>query len=1117
LDFPPPTFIVSEPMPIFYRLLAISAVVLGMAGTLPAAPGDQAKFFENRVRPLMAEKCQSCHGREKQQASLRLDSKMGVLSGGENGPAVIAGQVDQSMIIQAVRREGLEMPPDEPLTEDEIAVFEKWVRDGAYWPQETASMESIALGDQDAIRKQGSKHWSFQPISHPQPPTVGDSFDVRNPIDAFIAATLSERKLDPLPDTDKQTLVRRAYFDVTGLPPPLKVADGFISSSDPKAYEQIVDNLLASKEYGQRWGRYWLDLARYADTRDWMAQTDERYPFAYTYRDYVIRSINEDKPYDQFIREQLAADLISQDEHSPILAALGFLTVGPRFRNDINEQIADRVDSVTRGLMGLTVACARCHDHKYDPITIEDFYALYGVFGSTDLTEDYPTIEAGKKVSADQRQAYEEARAAKVKEKEEFIDKLRKDAIADIEKNLQTYMLAAYETGVGNTIDIRGAISKYKTEEPGTVGLEDSLTRISRDKTLLRHKVYGPLHYGLTLDDKNFSERYANWLTKASEAKYDQRIVEALSTKPIANRRQFIERYAEIFNAALSGEKKGVTDSKTLAEVLREPKGLLDLAPNSVVAGFRVLGTGRKKMGELDTAIREIDAVHPGSPPRAMVVAEREQPITPFVFLRGDSSRRGDRVSRRYISYFEKGEPQPFSKDNSGRLDLAEKIVSPDNPLTARVAVNRVWMRYFGTGLVDSPDDFGLRSNPPSHPELLDWLASQLIDNGWSMKWLHRTILTSSAYRRTSVVPKNFIANELDPENHYLWRQNRRRLDFEATRDTMLAVSGELDRSLDGHSVKLSEQPYSLRRTVYAYVDRVELDPMLRVFDFASPLASAANRAKTTIPQHALFVMNHPFVIERVQTIADKVRPAESDKDSVMRGINAIFRRMLGRIPTTAERAAAFQFLTTPVSTEGLKRASPWTYVMLPIDESDKPSFIEFPFWTGQAYQVGPDFPDPKYGFARLTNTGGHPGNTRYEVVRRFNVAASGEAKVTGLLKHARENGDGVVARIVLRRSDGSFEQIEKTWKAFNSEQETNTKSFGVKAGDIIDCIVGCGKTPTADAYIWTVDISIEFDGESFTTWSSRDGFKPPPPPMLDGWEQLAQALMLTNEFIYID
>ncbi len=1087
------------------------------AAGLNAKEGEKAEFFENRVRPLIAEKCQSCHGREKQQASLRLDSKAGILSGGESGPSVIAGQVDQSLLIQAIRRDGLEMPPDEPLSDDEISIFEKWVRDGAYWPQESVSMDAIALGDQEAIKKKSREHWSFKPIVKPNVPANVNEPSVYHPIDAFISSKLEESKVQPLGQADKRTLLRRVYFDITGLPPTAKAVDDFEQDATPDAYKKIVEGLLNSKEFGQRWGRYWLDVARYADSRDWMPNTDQRYPFAYSYRDYVIRSINEDKPYDQFLKEQIAADLMGTDKHAPEMAALGFLTVGPRFRNDTLEQVSDRVDCISRGLMGLTVACARCHDHKYDPVSIEDFYALYGVFGSTELTEDLPTLNSNRKIKPELFAEYEKARAEKVKERDDRISELRQSAIDQVLESPKKYFQAVYDLGVTKAVDIRGVVSKYKVTDSAVTALDDSLQRIRRDKSFVNHRILGPLVVGLAIEGQGFQEQFKTWLESAATSKrdYDRGILEELKTANLKSRLALLEAYATILSRVAKAAEKSKEDS--IKQAFLADKSLLDFDRQAVVQGYRLLGKGRKELGDLEIAIHEVDATHPGSPPRAMILAEKDKPITPFVFLRGEPSRKGERVPRRYISFFENGNPKPFSDQNSGRLELAEKIVDPANPLTARVAVNRVWMKYFGQGLTESPDDFGLRSQPPSHPELLDWLAASLIENGWSMKWLHRTILSSAAYQRSSVVPADCLAVEVDVDNKLLWRQNRRRLDFEATRDTMLAVSGELDRALDGPSVKLSSTPYPVRRSVYAYIDRVDIDPMLKVFDFASPLASASHRAETTIPQHSLFVMNHPFVIERAKVIADKVRPAQADKELVNRGINSIFRRMLGRMPKPEERQAAMAFITTPVSTEGLKRSSPWMYGVLQIDSDGKESLMELPHWTGQYYQGSAEFPDPKWGHARLTSSGGHPAKGAMGCVRRFIVPAAGLATVDGRLKHARENGDGVIAKVVHRNSDRQSTQVGQSWTVFNSEANTKTESFQVAKGDFIDLVVEAGKTSTSDAFNWPANIEIDFDGESSTKWSSQEGFKPPPPAMLDGWEQLAQALMLTNEFIYID
>jgi cytochrome c553 len=1092
-----------------------------LSGEPPVGLSTEPKateFFENQVRPLLAARCLDCHGREKQQASLRLDTKMGILSGGENGAAVIAGKVDESLLIQAVRREGLEMPPDEPLSAEEIAILERWVRDGAHWPEDASdSAAPIALGDQAAIGEQSRSHWAFLPLVKPAIPAIRRQGDI-HPIDAFIEAKLEELGLEAVPTADRPTLLRRASYDVTGLPPSSKAIAEFEADGETEAFQRQTRQMLGSKEFGQRWGRYWLDVARYADTRDWQAQTDERYPFAYTYRDYVIKAINDDKPYDQFLREQIAADFLYDQADAPELAALGFLTVGPRFRNNNLEQLADRIDCVTRGVMGLTVACARCHDHKYDPVTIEDYYALYGIFDSTELTEDMPLIRQTRQISPEVKLEYEKARAAREQELEDYIVKLREKALGNVVAHPERYAAAVYELGISETIEMRAAISKHQVEDVAATALEDALRRIRRDRKLKSSPIYGPLLDGLAMEEAAFTDQAAAWRERwRGTPDIDPLVLQTLEERAPKTRQELLEAYLHLAARVMKEPSTLNQAEQHVREGMTTQDGLLVFARSAVISGHRLLGGGRKALGDLDKAIREVDAVHPGSPPRAMVVVEKAKPVTPYVMLRGEPTRRGEQVERRFLTFLEDGQPSAFSQ-GSGRLELANKLTDPRNPLTARVAVNRVWMRYVGRGLADSPDDFGLRSPPPSHPELLDWLAASFIENGWSMKWLHQLILDSDTYQRSSVFPEDWDAARMDPENRWFWRQNRRRLDFEATRDTMLAVSGELDRSLDGPSVKLSQEPFPLRRTVYAYVDRVNLDPMLKVFDFASPLASASLRSETTVPQHALFVMNHPFVVERAQIIADKVRPVEGSGQSIQRGLNTIFRRMLGRLPTPAERRFALAFVTTPISTEGLKRTNPWSYGVLTEGQHGIAEFTPLPHWTGQAYQGGPKLPDETYAHARLVAGGGHPGQPGVDTVRRFTVPVAGKATITGTIKHERDKGDGIIASVVIRRARaGSQPQMLGQWSVFDQAVELNTQAVSVEAGDLIDWVASCGKNPASDAFTWTGEVRLEFDDESSNRWASDKGFEPPAPAPLDGWEQLAQALMLTNEFMYVD
>ncbi|TWU57153.1 PSD1 and planctomycete cytochrome C domain-containing protein [Rubripirellula reticaptiva] len=1087
------------------------------------------EFFENQVRPLLVEKCMECHSEKLQESDLRLDSRELILQGGISGPAAIARNIEDSLIVKVISGdENFErMPPDEPLDNDEINILKKWVRLGMPWTSvesfaETESGDQIPLGDQVAIGKAALRHWAFQPIAKVSPP--GDSNGLNtNPIDAFITARLKTENLKPNSPAERTVLARRMYFDLIGLPPTHEQLDALEHDqrADKEVLDELATTLLSSEHHGERWARYWLDLARYGDTRDWQAQAELRYPYAYTYRDYVIDSLNSDKPYDDFVRQQIAADSYTDDPSSPDLAGLGLLTVGPQFRNNKLEQIADKIDVVCRGLMGITVSCARCHDHKYDPIPTEDFYSLYGVFASTQVPDSFPVIP-GKNIPPKIEAEFRDQLSVKQAELEDYKQGLKRTAEAALKKDFAIYMDGFDIMTIQKKSDIRGTVSKLKVVETAMTPLNNKLARTLTDKSLSDDSVLGPWFDGLSVSDKDFLAKrdtlIANW---TSNQNLNPRIAAALKQSPPKSRTDLVVIYRDVFDSVINAwVKESRTKAKSNAKlddadtairkVLFGPTGWLDLDVDQVVAASRLLGKGRKDLGDREKAITEVEATHPGAPPKAMTLVDLEKPITPFVMLRGEPNRRGDRVPRQFLRLIAGDQRKPF-KDGSGRRELAEAIVAPDNPLTARVAVNRIWSRYFGTGLAMSLDDFGLRSDPPSHPELLDWLAREFMQNDWSMKWLHHTIVTSDTYRQSSAVHDDGLL--ADPSNRMLWRQNRRRLDFEAMRDSMLAVAGSLDLTLGGRSVKLSEVPYSNRRSVYAYVDRIELDPMLRTFDFASPTASAASRAETTIPQQALFAMNHPFVAQLCRKISGDLRHRDAANDT-SRDIAAVYRRVLGREPSPEEASASSQFVrmandvTSGDATSSGSNTSTWRYGYGPLDAD---TFTPLPHWTGQVYQTSEEFPDPQFKHLRLTMAGGHPGiNEEFCAVRRWIAPGEGVVRITGTLKHAREGSDGIIAMI--RSTD-----VTETFKVQQSSKETKVGRLAVKRGDAIDFVVGPGATTRADSFAW--DATVEgIDGElKKQRWNSVNGFQSPPPPPLDPLAQLAQALMLTNEFLYLD
>ncbi|QDT02298.1 Planctomycete cytochrome C [Rubripirellula lacrimiformis] len=1158
-------------------MIVVMMIVAGTSFPRAASAGGltpREEFFENQVRPLLIGRCQECHDASLQESDLRLDSRALVLQGGISGPAAIARNVDESAIIQAVLGQGnfQQMPPDDPLSQGEIAILKKWVRIGLPWPGDDDPV-APALGDQVAIVRAAQSHWAFLPVVHPTPPDVsglpwagdlassdqrvsGDEIDSASagsvtdvhPIDAFIWETLHDHQLQPNPPAARRVLLRRLYFDLIGLPPTSEQLDALEQDSRPDdvVLGEWTDRLLASEHHGERWARYWLDLARYADTRDWQAQAELRYPYAYTYRDYVIHSLNDDKPYDQFVKEQIAADLyldpVSTDPAAvdsvgaETLAALGMLTVGPRFRNNQLEQMADKIDVVCRGLMGITVACARCHDHKYDPVPIEDFYSLYGVFASSVEPQSLPIIP-GHQPAGDIAADFQAQLAAAQGVLADYKERLKQQADKALRSDLPKYFDGFVMMTIQKKADIRGTISKLKVEDIVMTPLNNRLAQSLKDKRLAKHPVLAPWQQGLSISAKQFADQRQDLIRQwLADQDLNARIRSGIESAPPKTQGDLVAIYADAFDHVIGNAKavgkanakgdpksppkiaKLDADDEAIRRLLLGPGGWLDLDVEAVANASRLTGKGRKALGDRLKAITEVEASHPGAPPKAMSLVDLEKPVTPFVMLRGEPARRGDRVPRQFLELIAGPDRQPF-RVGSGRRELAEAIVDPSNPLTARVAVNRVWARYFGEGLALSLDDFGLRSDPPSHPELLDWLAAEFIRNGWSMKWLHRTIVTSQTYRQSAAARDDGLL--ADPTNRWLWRQSRRRLDFEAMRDSMLSVAGVLDPAIGGRSIRLSEQPYSFRRSVYAYVDRIELDPMLRTFDFASPTASSASRAETTIPQQALFGMNHPLVAQLCRRIAADCRdglgrPGNTDGTAQ---VQSIYRRVYGRAPTAQELSVSLRFIHQAENDHSTFEST-WQYGYGPLRWKFAPNgtrgpanggFTPLPHWTGAFYQASDQFPDPVLKHVRMTNRGGHPGDgDAKSLIRRWTAPDDGVVSVSGTLKHSRDGSDGVVAAVRTRVDSTGFVAAQST-------VETAVDRIEVKRGDVVDFVVSAGPTTRADSFAWTVVVQ-GIEGQlAGRTWDSVSDFQGPPPPPLSPLAQLAQGLMLTNEFLYLD
>lgn len=928
----------ADARPTCRKLVWTLSIVALVGSTVAAEPtAEQIEFFENKIRPVLVDHCYACHSdkAEKVKGGLRLDTREALLKGGTSGPVIVPGDAEASPLIKAVRYADpeLQMPPkDKKLPAEQIAALEAWVKMGA--PDPRGSTGPKPLTD---IAEARARHWAFQPVTNPVPPEVRKPRWVQTPVDAFVLAKLEQQKLKPAPPADRRTLIRRISYDLIGLPPTPEEVEAFEKDKRPDAYAQLVDRLLASPHYGERWGRYWLDVARYADTKGYLAGGEERrYPFSYTYRDYVVRAFNEDKPYDQFLIEQIAADRLPQGEDKTPLTALGFLTLGRRFLNNQNDIIDDRIDLVTRGTLGLTVSCARCHDHKFDPIPTQDYYALHGVFASSEEPADRPLLKPLS--DSPDYQDYLKQKAKIEAEMEEFKDKEIAKFIGELRQNVGDYLLGARE---GKSIDDAAKFETFAIERkliPAV--LRRWITDLdARSKN--SDPIYTPWFELAKLPEASFSTNAQPLLAKftADPTAVNPVVANALAERTPDSLKQVAEAYTRLFreidanwktNLSVAAEEKKPAPTALpdpAKEALRQALFADGAPPNPPKDEVRRIHA--RRLGEGSAPFRNrIEALswtHPGVPLRAMAMADRANPGNSHIFLRGNAGNPGPEVPRRFLEVLSAGSPAPFT-NGSGRLELAQAITSRDNPLTARVYVNRVWRHHFGEGLVRTPGDFGVRTEAPVQRELLDYLAASFMADGWSTKKLHRLIVLSATYQQSSAASAASL--KADPDNRYLSRMNRRRLDFEAMRDTLLAVSGKLDPKVGGLPVDIIAEPFSPRRTVYGLIDRQNLPGLFRTFDFANPDVSSQGRFTTTVPQQALFMMNSPFVIEQARSLVARaeVKQAAGDPEKIQTLCRLAWQRPAER----DEIRAAEKFLALPPpSTATLSPLEKYAQVLL--------------------------------------------------------------------------------------------------------------------------------------------------------------------------------------------
>lgn len=859
------------------------------------AQGNAGEFFELRVRPLLAEKCYTCHT-TSQLGGLRLDSKEALLKGGSSGPAVVPGQPEQSLLIQAVSHthERLKMPPQGKLTAEEIAHLTAWVKAGAYWPEEQPGRKSETVrGGSYVITPQQRAYWAFQPVRKPALPAVKDTSWVRSPIDRFILAALESRGLKPVQPADKRTWIRRASFDLIGLPPKPEEVEAFLKDTSARAQARVIERLLASPHYGERWGRYWLDIARYADDTGNTLKED-RIPNAFRYRDWVIQAFNEDMPYDLFVKAQIAGDQLEGQDCSRTVGGLGFYALTPGLQDD-------RVDVTTRGFLALTAACAQCHDHKFDPIPTKDYYGLLGIFNSTESSEFPLAPDAAVEAYRKQKKSVDEQESA-IKE---FLSAQSTQLAEILAAKTGRYMMAAWKVSSGVEPDVAALarresldaetlerwvkyLQSFPREHPFLKDW-DELVKNGAGEAELNVEARKFQQLLLSVEDEKKSVDRKNLILTGGSQEF-----EVLSQVNLASlQRDRYVLWSEFFSEGrmtegLGGRPGGVLryDRKEVERFLAgEWKSHLELM-----------------QGRLEELKKQLSPPYPFFP----TIKDVAKPANIRVYLRGNKETPGEEAPRRFLSILSEGEPVPFSpfSRGSGRLELAEAIASPKNPLTARVMVNRIWKYHFGTGIVPTTSNFGQLGERPSHPELLDYLAARFVESGWSIKAMHREIMLSATYAlSTSHSEENFAA---DAGNRLLWRSNRRRLDAEALRDSILFATGSLDTTMGGEPVRLSDEK-NHRRTVYGFVSRAKLDGMLSLFDFPDPNYTSDERNHTDTPLQRLFFLNSPFIMDQAEALVLRLKNGGADTEESR--IRLAYRWLFQREPTAAELALGLEFL----------------------------------------------------------------------------------------------------------------------------------------------------------------------------------------------------------------
>ncbi|MBX9677571.1 MAG: DUF1553 domain-containing protein [Gemmataceae bacterium] len=916
---------------------------------------EAVQFFESKIRPILVENCCKCHADKKQRGDLRVDGRSHLLAGGEIGPAIVLGEPEKSLLIKAVRHEepDLKMPPDNKLSKEKIADLAMWIKMGAPWPGDEKTPVAKKKSGEKEITPKDREFWSFVPVKRPAVPQVRQSEWAKNPIDAFVLSKLEAKGLKPNPPASKQELVRRAYYNVTGLPPTPAEAEAFVKDNAPDAYAKLIDKLLDSPRFGEKWARHWLDQVRYAETNSY--ERDNPKPHVWRYRDYVVRSFNEDKPYDVFLKEQLAGDEMANAGPDQLIAT-GFYRLGI-WDDEPSDPLQSRYDglddiltTVSQTMLGLTLDCARCHDHKIDPIQHKDYYRFLAFFQNINhYRNGGPTDEAA--IFANENAKAELAR--KIAQMEKRRDEVQRQILL-IEKEFESA-----KGNKGTPVSSKASIDELKFRFYR--GAWQTLPEFDA----IKHEDEGILpqgYFDISLRTRNeeIGFVFEGTLLVPEDGKYAFHLDSDDGSRLIVNGKKLIEydgihgvgkektasiRLAagrvpirlEYFQnvsgyglfAAWSGpgfERRPLTAPPTVKN-----------ASGDFVGGLKKEGPivlGKAKFEEYQRLKKELETLKnpeiKAAGEKALIVSEPGQK-TPeaFVFLRGNPTSKGPKVEPGIpevltLASLKLPDLSPTPKSSGRRTQLAAWIASKENPLTARVMANRLWQNQFGRGIVRSTSNFGTQGDRPTHPELLDWLASEFVEHGWSVKKMLKTMMLSNTFQMSSRVNEEAI--KADPTNDLLWRFDMRRLSAEEIRDSILAVSGNLNlkmhgpptypeipkevlagQSVPGRGWPTSSTEEQNRRSIYVHVKRSLLLPVLEAFDLAEADRPTATRFASTQPTQALLLLNSEFAQRQADALAARLRKDAGEKleDQVRHGLNLTTQRT----PTDAEVRKAMDLI----------------------------------------------------------------------------------------------------------------------------------------------------------------------------------------------------------------